>query len=279
MAVREFVRSRPSPALRPLVGWYTGYREAGVPPRIHRGLPSPYLTLIITLDDPVVIAAHPDASQPPGRYPTLIGGLHRRPALIAHQGRQSGIQVAVHPLGCRHLFGLPAAELVDLDLDFAAVAGEREVATMRDELVAARGWPQRFAVLDRHLCQRRDDQRPGVDTGVTHAYRRILATGGRVRIGSLAAETGWSARHLNNRFRAETGMRLKETARTARFDTARRLLATGSGIGRAAADAGYSDQAHLTREFRDFAGCTPTRWWSEEVGFLQDSGLPGDEDR
>jgi hypothetical protein len=29
-----------------------------------RGLPSPYLTLILTLDEPLVVAAHPDPSTP-----------------------------------------------------------------------------------------------------------------------------------------------------------------------------------------------------------------------
>ena len=58
--VSESVRYHPPPALRPLVAWYSGYREAGVPPARHRGLPSPYLTLIITLDDPLIIAEHPD---------------------------------------------------------------------------------------------------------------------------------------------------------------------------------------------------------------------------
>jgi len=38
--VDESVRERPGDALRPLVGWYSGYRQAGVPPMRHRGLPT-----------------------------------------------------------------------------------------------------------------------------------------------------------------------------------------------------------------------------------------------
>lgn len=75
----EVVRRRPAPALRPLIAEYIGYREAGLPPRRHRGLPSPYPTLIITLHEPLVIAAHPDRRTPPGTYDTLIGGLHTVP--------------------------------------------------------------------------------------------------------------------------------------------------------------------------------------------------------
>ena len=43
-----------------------------------------------------------------GDYDTLLGGLHARPALIAHGGAQSGVQVALSPPGCRALLGVPA---------------------------------------------------------------------------------------------------------------------------------------------------------------------------
>ena len=123
MAVNEYVRARPAPGLRPYVEYYSGYRQRGVGPAQHRGLPSPYLTLILTLDEPLVISAHPDRRQPPGRYDALIGGLHLAPALITHDGRQSGVQVAVHPLGARALFGLPAGELAGGDYHLGDVLG------------------------------------------------------------------------------------------------------------------------------------------------------------
>ncbi|WP_239013192.1 DUF6597 domain-containing transcriptional factor [Streptomyces sioyaensis] len=89
----------PAPPLRPYVSGYAGYRQAGVPPGRHRGLPSPRLTLIFTLDEPLTLAGHPDPAQAPGTYSALLGGLHTRPAMITHQGRQSGIQLGLHPLG------------------------------------------------------------------------------------------------------------------------------------------------------------------------------------
>jgi hypothetical protein len=45
--------------------------------------------MIITLDDPLTIAKHPDSRQPAGQYGTLLGGLHTSPALITHEGRQA----------------------------------------------------------------------------------------------------------------------------------------------------------------------------------------------
>ncbi|MBO3742438.1 helix-turn-helix domain-containing protein [Actinoplanes flavus] len=259
----EYAWSCPAPALRPWIGHYTGYRQRGVAPARHRGLPSPYLTLIFTLDDPLVVAAHPDPRQAPGRYRSLAGGLHLTPALITHDGHQSGVQVAVHPLGCRALFGLPAAELAHLDVDAAAVLGDRFVAETRDRLRSAPDWPARFAVLDAML-----GGLPRADAGPSwarHAVRRLFGAG-PVSVAGLAGEVGWSPRHLTDRFRAEVGIRPKEAARMARFDRARRAIRPGVRLADVAAAHGYADQSHLVRDFRAFAGCAPSRWLADEFG-------------
>ena len=276
MPVDEYVWARPSAGLRGSVAHYSGYRQRGVPAVTHRGLPSPYLTLILTIDDPLVITAHPDPRQAPGRYDTLLGGLHLSPALIAHGGRQSGVQVSVHPLACRALFGLPAGELAGLDLDLADVLGPRRADELRGRLRAAATWPARFAAVDAALLAL---ARPAdVHADVTHVYRRLFASGGRVPVGALAEEAGWSARHLTGMFRVETGLGLKEAARVMRFDRARRRLTPGVRLAGLAAETGYYDQAHLAREFRALAGCSPSQWLADEFGFVQAAAALNAED-
>jgi AraC-like DNA-binding protein len=275
MVVDEYVRALPCAALRPYVGFYSGYRQCGVAPAQHRGLPSPYLTLIFTMDDPVVVVAHPDPRQRPGRYAALLGGLHLTPALITHGGRQSGVQVAVHPLGCRALFGMPAAELAGLDVAAPAVLGDRAVEEVRDRLRGAPDWPSRFAVVDAMLLRRLvTDER--VRPEVAYACRRLLS--GDVPVAAVAAEVGWSGRHLTDRFRAEVGLRPKEAARVARFDRARRALRPAARLADIAAANGFADQSHLVREFRAFAGCPPSEWLADEFGFVQALRDMPDED-
>jgi AraC-like DNA-binding protein len=267
VAVDEYVQARPAPGLRPYIAWYSGYRQRGVPPALHRGLPSPYLTLILTLDEALVIRAHPDRTQPAGRYDTLLGGLHLAPALITHDGAQSGVQIAIRPLGCRALLGLPAGELSGLDVDLPAAIGDRAADAVRTAVQSPSSWPARFAALDQALLRlRRDDQDPHPDLG--YAYQRVLTTGGTVTVRQVAAEVGWSTRHLTSRFRAETGLGLKEAARVTRFDRARRRLRPGVKLADLAAATGYFDQAHLARDFHDFAGVPATRWLADELGSI-----------
>jgi AraC-like DNA-binding protein len=266
--VSESARGVPTPALRPFVAAYSGYRQAGLPAGRHRGLPSPYVTLIITLDDPLELAVPTDRRCPPGRYRTLIGGLHTVPAIIAHPGRQSGIQLAVKPLGTRLLLGLPAGELAGLDIDLDHVLGPAAVE-LHERVRAAASWAQRFAVIDEVLLRLLRDSQP-VSREVAQAWRRLLASGGTAAVPEIASEAGWSSRRLGTRFRTEIGLAPKEAARVVRFDRARRLLqrrvaaAGPPQLAALAAACGYYDQAHLAREFRALAGCPPTQWLAEE---------------
>jgi AraC-like DNA-binding protein len=146
-----------------------------------------------------------------------------------------------------------------------------------DRLVACPSWRERFDVLDAVLgeaVRRRSDERgtTAPPPEVARAFRRVVESGGGVEIARVADEVGWSRRHLGERFRSEIGLAPKATARVVRFDRAKTLLLSGraGGLAEVAASVGYADQAHFNREFRELAGCTPTRWLADELPSVQD---------
>nr|MDT0664356.1 helix-turn-helix domain-containing protein [Micromonospora sp. DSM 115978] len=269
------VEAWPDPALRPYVASYAGFELRGFPSGIHLGTPGRFLTVVVSLSEPLdVVGGDGMAGATPssGRFGALAGGLTSRSVAIRHDGNQHGVRLSLTPLGARAIFGMPSAALAHELVHLEEVLG-RLGAELVDRMRRAETWSERFATLDAVLArvarrrsvsaQARQPMRPEV----AEAWRRLVVHRGRLRIGSLAADLGWSRRHLGDHFRTEIGLTPKEAARILRFEHACELAtaSTPQPWAVVSAAAGYSDQAHLVRDWREFTGCAPTAWRRSEV--------------
>lgn len=267
------VDGRPAPALRPYVRGYIGFELRGFPAGVHQGPPTRDLTAVISLDEPFEMGAIGEPGRR-DRHDAVAGGLLARSVEVHHDGEQHGVQVSLTPLGARAIYGLPAAELADQLVPLEALLGPSAaelVERLRDETT----WPGRFSVLDAVLLQavgRQADPARRVRGEVAEAWRRLVAARGRVQVSALAADLGWSRRHLGERFRHELGLPPKTVARVLRFEHAHELATAElpPSWSEVAAVAGYADQAHLVREWRGITGLSPTAWRRGEV--LGDAG-------
>ena len=267
----EWVKRRPAPELQSLIAGYVGYRLAGFPAGLHRGLPSRFMTLIVGIGPAIDVVAQCDAAQAPARYRCVVGGLQDAPALIAHDGFQEGVAIHLSPVGSRALLGMPAGELwnVSLELDdlAGAIGGE-----LWERLQGSAGWDRRFAIVDDVLGRLAGDD--GLEPALGRAWQLVTASHGTQPIAEVADALGWSRQHFTRRFQGEFGLTPKRAARIVRFERAQRMLrATPSfvSIAQVAAACGYYDQAHMSRDFVALAGCPPGR-------LLADEDLPSFQD-
>lgn len=254
------------------------YDASGLEPGEHRGLPSPWLTVVVSTAGPVRTLGTVDEPGPPEpsrvtAYDVLLAGLHPVAARVEQPSRQSGVQLALHPLAARRLLGCTAAELTGVGQDGGEVMGA--AAAELHERVAAAPDDARLEVTGgwlRHRLAATDGDRR-VRPEVARAWELLRGSRGRCRVDDLAREVGLSPRHLRDLVRAELGATPKALARAFRFDHVVARLAAGErGLAALALEAGYADQAHLTREFTAMAGCSPTAWLVEERRNLQDGG-------
>lgn len=100
------------------------------------------------------------------------------------------------------------------------------------------------------------------------------------RVDNLASHVGGSVRTLHRRMRTSTGFPPKRFLAMQRFRRSVYEIATrDAGLSLIAFNLGFSDQAHLTREFQRHAGVSPGAFkqaWrgrhARAVRFLQDTG-------
>jgi AraC-like DNA-binding protein len=175
-----------------------------------------------------------------------------------------------------NLIGGQAVELSVLDPKLAGHVMSR--------VGAAVSWADRFTAMEALIAER-VAQAPA-PSGLAWAWRKLEAADGRIALGPLASEIGCSHRALIAQFRTCIGVAPKAMGRLLRFNRAMRSLnglSRNRGGGPAskpyiesrvpgdlptpavrwadmAADCGYFDQSHFIKEFRQFAGTTPTEF-------------------
>ena len=272
----DFVVAPPRSA--PGVTSMVGYRALDVPEAVHRGMPSSMLTFIVSLDDGVEAADSAAALLCARPNPLLLGGLHVQASHVRQRCGQAGVQLAVHPLASRALFGVPSAELSVTDFDAAVMLGRRGVE-LRDRVAESHRWQEAFGLVGGYLVDaRRSRERASVRPEVAYAWRLLERSRGRAAVSAVAERIGITTRHLTTLFRREVGRTPKTVAMLMRFEHATARIAEATRrYGRAdlaaiALDTGYADQAHLTREFVRFAGVPPRAWLAEEFRNIQDGG-------
>jgi AraC-like DNA-binding protein len=254
----EMVFGAPHPRLRPYIIHYCGYDETtSFRRRLEAaGLRAP---LIFNFGPPIAVRTSTTAKQWVRQPDGFVAGLDDGPALVESSGSQRGLEVYLTPVGARLVTGVPMRHLrgrvVALDDLFGTRGG-----LVREQLLEAANWSERFAIVDRFLLARLGEAE-APPASLAWALSRLHETRGGLEIGSLTAELGCSRRYLIGLFNDYVGLPPKLLARILRFEHALEL-ADGRGLGWAeiAQRCGYYDQAHMIGDFQQFTGHSPTAY-------------------
>jgi transcriptional regulator GlxA family with amidase domain len=151
-----------------------------------------------------------------------------------------------------------AAEVVDLESVWNQAAREwTERVALAPDMCA------RVRLVEKMLLNILHENR-GPDPAVDRSLQLIEAAGGELKIGQLAPALGLSRLQLTRRFQNAVGLSPKQFSRRTRFVHAVRCLngRKHCTLAETAVSCGYFDQAHFDHEFREFAGISPTQFFS-----------------
>ncbi len=256
----------PDHRLAGLVVGVQGYEMASDAPLSHVQPPFAGLPLILGWADPVHVSG--ETYREPARATAFMAGLHDRFCVTALGRRQAGVQIDLTPVGAIRLLRRPLKSIANATVDLADLLGF-EADALVARLVETRGWTERLRLAEAFLLDR-------LGAGETNAlaawtWDRLARSRGAAAIDALAREAGVSRKHLTATFGDWFGLPPKALARVLRFDAAvKRIRRAPEAVdwARLAAACGYYDQPHFNRDFRAFAGLTP----SEYVARLQPTG-------
>lgn len=205
-----------------------------------------------------------------GAVPQVVGPLTRARVEVLEPGT-TVVGVRLHPAAAARVLSMPASELVDQVVPVDDVWRGRG-APLAKEIDAAPTPEAAVEVLLRRVTE--SLAAASGDSLVAAAVRQLRWSADDVAV--VARELHVSERHLRRRMLAQVGLAPKTLQRTLRFQRflalAQHLMADGraptdDGLARLAADAGFADQAHLSRECMRLTGLTPSVFLGNAVQF------------
>jgi AraC-like DNA-binding protein len=247
---QQLLTWQPPAPLRAFILDICDLRELIPPDR--RELPGADLNLILSLG-PRLRIENPDAGTVERR--SFLVGLHDTASRTTPLEGSVGIQLRLHPLSAARLLNLPLHLLHNRCPSAEDLLGP-DFTALEDRLSAEPQPQRRFNELARAL-QARLLALPAAPAEVAWAVNTLRAARGDLPIQHLTEQLGWSRRRLRDAFLRYVGVGPKHYARLLRFERAVEELRRGATLLDAALDAGFSDQAHMNRDFRAFAGQPP----------------------
>jgi AraC-like DNA-binding protein len=174
------------------------------------------------------------------------------------------IGINFHPHSASRLLNLPMCELTDtaaISLDDFSRQLFREFNRIQ-ELRSPLEW---FPALD-HVIHTLGERAHTDDRLLSAAVNELEQAGGLMSIAAVADHVGLSSRQFERRFTQAVGIAPKLFCRIQRFQRVFPILESEhSGWADAAVQCGYYDQAHLIRDFREFAGKPPRALLANET--------------
>jgi AraC-like DNA-binding protein len=237
----------------------------------------PSAHLLINLAGPIRLYDSDPAVPPAVFTDGWFTGVWTRRFLIEYQTPVRVVGVHFKPWGISPFVAMPSTELRNRWLPVDAV-WQRSLDRMRDRIAGATSTGEILQILEDELRSRLV---PAPSRGlelVDHTAGRLEASWGAVSVGALTDSAGVSGNHLATQFKSHLGVTPKRVARIYRF--ARLILSVDAlhpvDWPQLAQAAGYFDQAHFSKEFKDFTGHTPTAYLTLRRRFPAEKGFPPD---
>jgi AraC-like DNA-binding protein len=179
----------------------------------------------------------------------FLMGLLNQPVVFSAAGRLEIIGVRCYPWTVFDLLGLAPVNGVH--------TFEHPIAQLQPLLARLVQAGDIDAALD---ALRRYFQPKQADSMLAKAGEAMRSAGGAMPVSEVAAAAHATVRTLERKFKQSSGHTVKDVSGLMRFELARNCLwhAPQTNLAALAQELGYTDQSHLSREFKRYSGVAPS---------------------
>jgi AraC-like DNA-binding protein len=187
---------------------------------------------------------------------TFMVGAHSQPSFLQTTNTISVVGAHFRPGGAYAFLNLPADELHNGETTLDEVWSPVEASVLRERLLAVPDPSARMDVFERALLARLKRPRNAMVAFAIAQFRMARP------VRAVSEQIGVSQRTFINTFAREVGLTPKLYSRVRRFQRVLRTVHGQRDVDWAgvALACGYFDQPHLIRDFRAFAGLSPSAY-------------------
>jgi AraC-like DNA-binding protein len=216
-------------------------------------LPHFYAELVIVTGAPLLLETENGMVELPRAF---VNPIQSKPLRFRAVGYCQTLAMKLYPWALKPILNIDAdpsnVHVIGLDSEWQHFANDLT------QIVIHQGYEEAINCFQDYICKIAYRGKYDI-VPIRTAGHMLRRSQGQICVTDLAAQSYLSASQFERRFKQYTGVSPKTYARIIRFEAVRAalIMEPSSRLADLANDYGYSDQAHLIREFKSFAYCTP----------------------
>jgi AraC-like DNA-binding protein len=255
----EFLEFKPTTSLQSIVECYwivEGHAET------QKIVPDGFTEIVFDFGDLYQFTSSAGATKLQSR--AIVAGQLTKPIQLTPMGISGVLGVKFKPTGMWKLFGWNMAALTDEAIDLKEIPGV-DLQQFITSLILIKSRADKIQAVETILLQRLSEKR---NTVADSLVSEIDALQGNISMSDLQKKYKVSLRKIERMFLEQIGLSAKRYARLVRFRNVFQLLQKSEWTKTEATYlAGYFDQAHFNKEFKEFSGEDPGTYFSRHHEF------------
>lgn len=225
-------------------------------PVVYTYPPTPQASLFFYIDDMIKVKKEDENNFIEQPTSVIVGQQLKRVSIDINRSHKA-VRVGFHPGGMYRLLGFSMGEMIDGHYAAEDLFG-KEMKYIDEQLHEARDFDSIKQIVENFLLRKAGRLKKALPFDL--AMIELLKHQGNIPIEQIASLACVSLRQFERLSKERVGLPPKLYARIVRFSKAYRLREENPLLSwtQIAYECGYFDQMHFIRDFKQFAGLTPT---------------------
>lgn len=195
----------------------------------------------------------------------MVLGQTIEPFFIEPTGYVNTFAIRFYPYGFANFVAMPLKDLANKETPIERLFGEKTAKELELKIIGATDSNERIEIIETFLLDKLNEKST-INNIVKRTIDTLLATNGSASIITILKEDLSKRRQLERNFIKQIGVSPKQLGKVIRLQTALKILLNRKteNLTDIAYESEYFDQAHFTKDFKEFTGINPKEFLGNE---------------